>query len=312
MAEPRPSLILPIVLVVLVIVGAGVGVGLLYEYNHPAPRGPTPTVAVGDNVTVNYIGVLGSGPQAGRVFDTSLYSVATNNVSYPKSLEFAYRGSAANYTPLPVLVGPSGSYTIGNLTFGTVVTGFWQGLIGVPTNHTISITVPPDLGYGPVISNCTAVRPLTVTVPVQITVTLSEFATAYPGETPTPGTEFTDPSYGWTDFVLSSNSTGAVVVNLPPLGWKVPSASWPIVVTGLNSTVITLTNQLTAQNDGVTLGNVPSTTVCGTHRFLVTSVNSLNGTYSVLYDYSSSAGGHVSAEIQGQTLVFQVTVVRIY
>jgi FKBP-type peptidyl-prolyl cis-trans isomerase len=312
MAEPRPSLVLPAILIVLVLVGAGVGIGLLYFHNHPASPGPIQTVAIGDNVTVNYIGTFGSGPQAGRVFDTSFYSVATSNLTYPKSLEFTFRGSASSYTPLPVHVGATGSFTIGNLTFGSVVTGFWQGLVGLPVNHTRSITVPPNLGYGPVIENCSVTRPLAFTVPVLVAVTPAGFSTAYPGKSSAAGTEFADPSFGWTDLVLSNNSTGIVIENLPTAGFSVPSSSWPIVVTAVNSTVITLSNQLTPANAGVTLGTAASATVCGSHRFIVTSVNLNNGTFTELYDFSSAGGGVVNAEIQGQTLVFQVTVVRFY
>jgi FKBP-type peptidyl-prolyl cis-trans isomerase len=312
MAEPGPSRIVPIILVIVVLVGAGVGVGLLYAYGHPASTGPLPTVALGDNVTVNYIGTFGSGPQQGKVFDTSIYSVATNNVSYAKSLEFTFRGNKSNYSPLPVYVGPSGSYTIGNLTFGSVVTGFWQGLLGLTVGHTVWITVPPNLGYGPVITNCSVVRPLTFTVPVLVAVTPAGFATAYPGRSAAPGTEFPDPDFGWNDLVLSSNATAVVVENLPTVGWSVPSASWPIVVTGVNATVITLVNELSPANAGTVLGTAAGATVCGSHRFIVTGVNVANGTFTELYDYSTSGGGAINAEIQGQTLVFEVTVLRFY
>jgi FKBP-type peptidyl-prolyl cis-trans isomerase len=307
MAEPRAPLIGLIVLVVVVIVAAGVGTAFLYEYNHPKAVSPPFTVALGDNVTVNYIGMFGSGAQFGRVFDTSLYSVATNNLSYPKSLEFTLRGGASAYSPLPVHVGPSGSYSRDGLTFGTVVTGFWQGLLGVPLNKTEAIRVPSNLGYGPVVPSCLATEPLSFTVPVLISVALAKFATDYPGVNASSGTQFSDPAYGWTDLILSVNATSVVVENLPSLGWSVPGLSWPVTVTGLTPTTITLTNQLTAANAGLVLGKTPSTTVCSSNRFLVTAVNAANGTFTVLYDDDRS--GQLNAEIQGQTLVFLVTVV---
>jgi len=309
MAEPRRAPIGLILLSVVVIVGAGVGAAFLYEYNHPSPGSPAWTVQLGDNVTVNYIGMFGSGAQQGRVFDTSLYSVATGNLTYPKSLEFAFRGSAAQYTPLAVHVGPSGSYTIGNLTFGTVVTGFWQGLIGLPVGKTQSITVPPSLGYGPVNTACLATRPLSFTVAVLNPVAVSAFSTAYPGVNATPGTQFTDPTYGWTDLVLSTNATSVVVENLPSVGWSVPKSSWPISVTNVTATTISLTNQLTPANAGLVLSTSPSTTVCGSQKFIVSAVNPVAGTFTELYDSTSP---QVNAEIQGQTLVFLVTVVAHY
>ena len=310
MAPPRPSLVLPIVLIVLVIAGAGVGTGLLYEYNHPKSGTPLPTVQIGDNITVNYIGEFGAGPQQGRVFDTSFYSVATNNVSYPKSLEFAYRGSASQYTPLAVHVGPSGSYTIGSLSFGTVVPGFWQGLLGLSVNHTTAITFPSSEGYGPVISACTVVRPLVTNLPVFLPLTLAAFQKSYPNVNATAGVVFTDPAYGWTDVVFSANATAVVVENMPPMGWHVPGVGWADVVTGVSSTSITLTNELTTSNAGLVLGHSNST-VCGSTRFIVTGVDPAAGTYTVQYDYSSS-GGSVNAELQGATFTFIVTVVKIY
>lgn len=309
MAEPRRSLTGLIVLVVVVLVAAGLGGAFLYEYNHPKASAPLFTVAQGDNVTVNYIGVLGTGPETGRVFDTSLYSVATNNVTYPKSLEFTYRGNKSAYTPLPVYVGPSGSYTVDGLTFGTVVTGFWQGLIGLPIGKTQSISVPPDVGYGPVIPACLVTAPLTFTVPVVVSVPVAQFSTNYPGVNTTAGTEFTDPTYGWTDLILATNSTSVVVENLPSVGWSVPKTSWTVTVTNVNATTITLKNQLETTDAGLVLGKSPSTTVCGSNRFLVTQVNIANGTFTELYDSSSPA---IPAELQGQTLDFEVTIVANY
>ena len=310
MAPPRPSLVVPIVLIVLVVAGAGAGTVLLYEYNHPKSAAPLPTVQLGDNITVNYIGEFGAGPQLGRVFDTSFYSVATNNVSYPKSLEFAYRGSASLYSPLPVHVGPSGSYSIGSLTFGTVVPGFWQGLLGLQVNHTTAITFPSSEGYGPVIPACTVVRPLVTSVPVILSFTLAAFQKSYPSVNATAGVTFADPTYGWTDLVLSANTTAVVVQNLPSLGWNVPGVGWAEVVTNLSATSITLTNELTPSNAGLVLGH-STTTVCGATRFIVTGVDLGAGTYTVQYDYSSS-GGSVNAELQGATFTFLVTVVKIY
>jgi hypothetical protein len=309
MAEPRRAPVGLIVLIVLVIVVAAVGGALLYEHNHPAAAAPLWTVQLGDNVTVNYIGMFGHGAEAGRVFDTSLYSVATNNLTYPKSLEFSFRGNASQYTPLAVHVGPSGSYSIGNLTFGTVVTGFWQGLVGLPIGRAQSITVPPNLGYGPVLPSCLVTQPLSFTVPVLNPVPVADFSTTYPGINATPGTQFTDPTYGWTDLVLSTNATSVVVENLPSLGWVVPKSSWPVTVTDVTATTITLANQLTPANAGLVLGTSPSTTVCGSTKFIVSAVDPAAGTFSKLYDSTSP---RVDAEIQGATLVFLVTVVAHY
>src|SRR5215472_15232248 len=110
-------------LLVLVVVVAGAGASSAYLYYHYPPTHPSAPRAVhlGDNVTVNYAGLYGSGPEAGRVFDTSFYTVGTNDASWPKSIEFHARGSLpSNYTPLAVHVGgntPQSGYSLGNLSF---------------------------------------------------------------------------------------------------------------------------------------------------------------------------------------------------
>jgi hypothetical protein len=287
-----------------VVAGSGVGVGLLYEHNNPKPGSPARTVSVGDNVTVNYIGIFASGAQAGRVFDTSIYSVATNNASYPKSLEFSFRGSAANYTPLGVSVGPNvpaSGYSINGITFGGVVPGFWQGLLGLPQGRTQTISFPASLGYGSTNTSCLVTRPLTFSVPVLNPVSPSLFGTVYPGVSSVPGTEFSDPTYKWTDLVLSSNSSAVVVENLPTAGWTVPSGSWPVVVTGINASTITLANQLTPAQSGLVLGHASAST-CGSTKFIVSAVDLGAGTYTENFN----------AEVQGQGLEFTVTVVAFY
>lgn len=303
MAERRPSLLLPIVLVVVVLVAGGVGGGLLYEANHRSPSAPW-TVSVGSNVTVNYIGTFASGPQTDRVFDTSIYSVAIANVTYPKAISFTYRGSEANYTPLPVAVGPlipSSGYTVGNLTFDGVVTGFWQGLLGMTVGQSRLITVPPSLGYGEPDPACFASQPLTFTTPTIVAMTPSAFATAYPGVSATGGTTFTDPTYGWTDLVLSVNSSAVLVQKQATVGWSVPGTAWTVAVTAVNTTTITLRNQLTYGNLGNVSGTV-STPVCGETHYIVSGLNASAGTY--IEDFNP--------QVVGQTLVFQVTIVAKY
>jgi FKBP-type peptidyl-prolyl cis-trans isomerase 2 len=305
MADPKPSVLFPAILIAVVLVAAGVGVGLLYEYNHLKTPAAPYTVAIGSNVTVNYIGALGSSPEAGRVFDTSIYTVAINNQSYPKSLEFAYRGSEANYTPLGVSVGPNvpaSGYTIDNITFGSVVTGFWQGLIGLQVGQTKTISFPYSLGYGPMNSACFATQPLTFTVPVLLSVTPSNFASSYPNVNVSAGIHFVDPTYGWTDMILTSNASAVVIENQPTVGWAVPGVSWPQVVTALNSTTITVTNQLTSANAGLFAGHVSGSGVCGETTFIVSAVSPANGTYTQNFN----------REVVGQTLNFTVTIVKSY
>lgn len=313
MSDP-PSRTALVVFVVLTIAAAGGLAGIAYFHSR-AGGGASPQEAqVGGNATVNYIGYFGSGPQSGRVFDTSLYAVAVNNASYPKSLGFHFRGGPSSYTPLGVHVGtgaPSSGFSFGNLTFVGVVTGFWEGLVGVPGNTTRTLFVPPSLGYGPENPSCERTLPLTYTLPVTSTLSSSGFTATYPGESPLTGVTFPDPHYGWNVTVLAANSSFVTVQNLPPVGFVAHPAGWPVLVTAISSTpdgdgAITLVNELTPSESGLLRGNdFNSTGPCSSTamgKFIVSKVNPVGGTYTE--DFNQ--------EVQGQVLIFVVTVIDIF
>ncbi|HTW56246.1 MAG TPA: hypothetical protein VMG36_07415 [Thermoplasmata archaeon] len=304
MAEPRRRLWPFVVLAVVVIVGAAVGGEILHLHNQPSPKAGPLTVAIGDNVTVQYIGVLGSGPQQGYVFDTSILSVANDNLTWPKALEFSYRGNASAYAPLGVHVGPntpSGGYVIGNTTFGGVVTGFWKGLVGLAGNQTKWISIPPALGYGPDNPACLVTAPLVVSVPVLTAIPVANFTATYPEIPKLAGTTFTDPTYGWTDQVFSVNATTVTVQSMPSVGFTSSFIGWPITVTSITGGNISVTNDITGANVGRILGN-STTTVCGQTHYIISAVNPANGTYTENFN----------TQVTGVTLLFQITVVDIY
>lgn len=304
--EPRkPSRTFFVVLIVVVLVAAGAATIVVYEVNQPKAPHTLLTVQEGDNATVNYIGVFESGPQAGKVFDTSLYAIATNNASYPKSLEYESRGAPSAYTPLAVHVGPnapSSGYTIGNLTFGSVVTGFWQGLVGLRGNQSATIVVPPNLGYGSTNQSCIGTAPLARSLAVFASVPLARFSTLYPNVTATVGVVFADPTYGWNDTIFSVNATTVVVQSLATVGTTARPQGLPWIVTAVNATTISLSSQLTPASAGKVLGHVTSGGLCGGTKFIVSAVSPANGTYLMNFN----------PEVQGQTLDFVVTVVNIY
>jgi FKBP-type peptidyl-prolyl cis-trans isomerase 2 len=304
----------PLVLgIVLVIVAAAAGSAVLYYVQTVKPVAAPKTVALGDNVTVDYTGIFGSGPEQGRVFDTSVYSIATND-AYPKALTFHSRGSAQNFTPLDVFVGsnaPSSGYSLGGKSFIGVVTGFWQGLIGLTGNQTRTITVPPALGYGPDNPACEATAPLTYTLPVVRTMSGGEFATLYPGQLATTGAEFADPHYGWPVLIFSANATSVTIVNQPTVGEVSDPSGWSVLVTAVQPTAngtgtITLVNQLSPSDAGHVLGHdYAGTGPCSSQahgQFIVSAVDPAAGTYTENFNQ----------EVQGQTLIFQVKVIDIF
>ena len=305
MVANRPSRTLFIVLVVVVLVAAGIGAVLVYELNKPKSPPGILTVQKGDNVTVNYVGVFGSGAQSGRVFDTSFYSVAMNNLSYPKSLEYTPRATRAAYTPLAVHVGPNtpaSGYTVGNLTFNGVVTGFWQGLIGLAGNQSHTIVVPPSLGYGSLNTSCLQTAPLVFTVPVITFLPAGEFRALYPNVTANVGVEFTDRAYGWNDTVFAVNASSVTLQALPNLGQKSYPEGLPFVVSALNATTITVSTLLTPANSGLVLGHIPTGGLCGQSKFIVSAVDPSAGTLTENFN----------PEVDGETLDFVVTVVDIF
>jgi FKBP-type peptidyl-prolyl cis-trans isomerase 2 len=305
MVEKSPSRIVLAILIVIVIAAAGAGAALVYELNKPKAAAPVLVVRQGDNVTVNYIGEFGSGPQTGRVFDTSIYNVAVNNGSYPKSLEYHFRGAVSNFTPLPVYVGPSapsGGYSFANLTFQPVVTGFWQGLLGLPGNISRTIVVPPDLGYGPLNQSCVTTAPLVLTVPEIEPIPQSLFSSAFPKVTVAVGTTFFDTEFGWNDTIFAVNATTVSVQALVTLGTHGDPEGLPFVVSALNSTTITLSSELTPASAGHVAGFVSGSGVCGSTKFIVSAVSPAAGTYSANFN----------SEVTGETLDFIVTVIDIF
>ncbi|HTP55002.1 MAG TPA: hypothetical protein VML94_08625 [Thermoplasmata archaeon] len=304
MAERSPSIRVLTLAVLVILVAAGAGAGYLYIQNHRGPAAGPKTVALSDNVTVNYIGVFGSGAEKGRVFDTSILSVARNNLTWPKALEYSFRTNVSEYTPLGVHVAPhtpSSGYTNHNTTFGGVVTGFWRGLLGLPGNVTRTISIPPSLGYGPTNTSCLVTEPLVVHVPLIVSVTSGRFAADYPNVTLSTGVIFPDPTYHWNDLILSQNATSVSVENLATVGFVAHLPGWTATVTNTSGGSITVTNNIAPSQAGLLTGHATSAT-CSTNQFIVSAVDPGAGTYTE--DFNK--------DVVGQTLVFVVTVVDIY
>jgi FKBP-type peptidyl-prolyl cis-trans isomerase 2 len=307
MADTGPSRILLVLLVVIILAGAGIAAWVVnYELTPQSIAAPT-TVQVGDNITVNYIGEYANGTQQGKVFDTSIYSVYANNATYPKSLQYTPHGNrSADFTPLPITITPGNhEYNINGTNYTSVVTGFWQGILGMQVNQTRWVTFPDSLGYGPLDPACTASVPLTFTVPVLRTVPTSQFSTEFPGVTPGQGVTFTDPAYGWTDVVFTMNATDITVEGLTSIGFVAPlTTGWNATVTGVNATTISLRDDITPQNYGGILGTLATARPCGggspTSTFTILSVNLANGTF--LENWNSP--------VTGFSLTFRITIVQ--
>src|SRR3989304_4601837 len=122
-------------LVALVIIGAvlaGTYSTLFGSRGPPSP--PALNVAEsGDAVQLDYTGYFDDG----RVFDTSVWDVATDNATYPKSPGFSIR-TRAQYAPLDFFVDG-----------GTGIQGVNKAALGVRVGQARTPTVPPAPGEGP-------------------------------------------------------------------------------------------------------------------------------------------------------------------
>lgn len=93
----------------------------------PEPLSSNLTVQEQDHIFTNYVGYL----EDGRIFDTSVESVAKSNV--PKTDDFSVRGSYSQF-----------DFTVDN---SEVIPGFDAGVLGMQVGQTKIIIVPPDQGY---------------------------------------------------------------------------------------------------------------------------------------------------------------------
>jgi peptidylprolyl isomerase len=295
-ARALTSTVLIVLIAILMVSASSVAV-LLYTGSQ-SNQGPTVEVVVnGDSVKVNYIGRLDDG----RVFDTSLWDVASNDALYPKSLSFNLRAQSA-YTPLQFTVGA-----------GQMIAGFDQGVLGMSVGETKVITVPPDEGYGDMNASLLFTMPLLVLAPVYETTNYTIFYSIY-GEVPRAGMLVQDPLYGWDILVVDANSKSDTVLlmnkpmvgqkfavygepdSTPPTGWYAEVVSVDSAAAGGNG-IIEIRNLLTSADAGMVEGYDLSKGL----TFYVDMVDESAGTFRMNYNN----------ELLGKTIYFTVTLVDI-
>ena len=286
-AKAATSVII-IVLIVVLLLSASSVVILLTIGDTAAP---SRKVVSGDTIKVNYIGRLADG----RVFDTSIYSVASNDGLYPKSLSFGLRANST-YAPLQFTVGA-----------GNLITGFESGVIGMSLNQTKRIEISPDQGYGPMNLSRMLTLTLTESVPVFVSMNQTEFRNTY-NVTPLAGLTVTDPTWGWLAQVRQTNTDADLVTieNMPSVGdhlavFGTPDAAiptgWYADVISMDSTanegkgVIIIQHQLTTSD----AGKVQGADMHG--NFIIDQVNPTDGT----------ARKNYNDELVGVTIYFTVT-----
>ncbi|MBI0583943.1 MAG: FKBP-type peptidyl-prolyl cis-trans isomerase [Methanomassiliicoccus sp.] len=280
-AQKRQRTMLLAVVLVIVLIASSVGAFVLLDQGK--------TVKTGDLVRVDYIGKLPDG----RVFDTSMHSVAVDNDTYPKSLFFTYRGSEAKYSTLNFTVGA-----------GAMIDGFETGVQGMKVGETKTIVIPPEDGYGDEDPTKLVTLNLTETIPFQQTLTVDAFRSVY-GTNPVRFNTYTNPTYGWDVYVTFLDSSNVILQNKIPAEGATyrayasssdASYGWQIAAEyDQNMTNIIVHHQLDASSAMTVKGYQ------GNARLYVQSVDEAAGT-AVL---------NKNLEVVGKDLTFIITVVSI-
>ena len=278
--------VLLIVLIAMLMVSASSVVIMLYQGGQ-SEESSSDVVAVGQTITVDYIGMLTDG----RIFDTSNYTIASDDAKYPKSLSFTLR-SESSYTPL--------SFTVGG---GQMISGFDNAVVGMRVGQTRTVTIPPEEAYGAMDESKLVSFDLVETVPLVETYNHSSFWSEY-GVSPASGLTVSDPFYGWPVTVLECNvQTDRVTVkNVPTLNaeyhiYGEGNSGWDVLVSNMDSNTdrITIEHQLNDADSGMIKGTD------GSRTFFVIQVDTAGGT----------AVRNYNTELLGKTLVFIITVVSI-
>jgi len=265
------------------------------------------TVKKGDNISVNYVGSF----EDGKVFDTSIESVAKANNLY---------SPGATYEPYNFSVGKTPS---------DAIEGFDEGVIGMKVGETKHLVIPPEKAY-PINPNKIQVIPIqenitTITIiPREISVPVGQFEQVF-GPNYSVGNTFQIPDSNMNITITNISSEITVKYDLS-LGYKIWNAQMP-----WNATVIKIDDKnlslkpILKINDTVQFQNspynttivamddknitlrhnpIPETTVTVPDMFgqMVPTKIKFNET-SIIMDQNS--------QVAGKTLLFNVTLVSI-
>jgi len=275
-------------LVALVIVGAVLAgtYSTLFGYHGPTSPPALDVAESGDAVQLDYIGYFDDG----RVFDTSVWDVATDNATYAKSPGFSIR-TRAQYAPLDFFVDG-----------GTVIQGFNNAALGMRVGQSRTVNVPPDQGYGLGDPALRRTRDLVEEIPLTAQLSLSDFASLYLTEAaPLSGSSLPNPIWGWNVTVLVSGDL--VTVRQAPVPGSVvrPYGRWEARVELVDDAadagvgVVRVRHLLTADAGGALGASEYGS------KFVIRSVDEAAGTW--LQDFNS--------ETTGVPLNFQVTLVSL-
>jgi FKBP-type peptidyl-prolyl cis-trans isomerase 2 len=263
-------------------------------------------VKIGDNISVNYTGSY----ENGKVFDTSIESVAKANNLSPRNI----------YEPLKFRVGQKPS---------AVIEGFDKGVIGMKIGETKSLRIPPEEAY-PINPSMIQVVPIvqdipaTSTIPKVLEIPLEQFEQVF-GKNHSAGDTVQIPETNINMTIKNITSEVSLAYNLK-VGSNIwdAKAPWNETVVKIDDKNITIKPNVTKDaiiqlpdapfnttvvditETNITLRNnpIPNTTITVPGMFgqMVNMRISFNET-SMIMDQNP--------EEAGKTLIFNVTLVTI-
>ena len=274
------------------------GIGCIEQESTPHDD----TISVGDTIKVNYVGRL----EDDSIFDTSFEDIAKHAGIYnPQRI----------YNPLQFKVGA-----------GEMIAGFDSGVVGMKVAETKNITVPPEMGYGPIDEkkiqrlDIDQQVPLVDTLPKMFAVPRDQFTSQF-GKGHKTGDVVDIPGIELTATVVE---LGDAIVNLSlnlEKGdtFNMPESPWMDEVTAVDDVNITIKHIVTP-GETVKLGNVPwNTTIINItnknmtlhhNRVPDTTINTMFGPIQVRFSDDKLIMDQ-NLPLAGKTLIFTVTVEEI-
>ncbi|MCJ2556707.1 MAG: FKBP-type peptidyl-prolyl cis-trans isomerase [Candidatus Thermoplasmatota archaeon] len=254
----------------------------------PAPE----VVERTDTIEFDYIGNF----EDGRVFGTSVKSVADDDVSYPKSLSYTY---PADGTFNPVLSTIGGGFVEPGAApfFGMENKGkaLESEILGMRVGETRVVALQPEEAYGMTNVSLLETRTLVETVPQYEEMSTITYSQRFSEEGPPfEGKSLKDPFWGWDVYVYYLNRTNDLVIirHNPTPGMVVsPYSQWNTLVEDVDSAAneglgeIRVRHQLSPEDADRVLGQSIH------EKFIVTSVDPEAGTF--IADFNDERAGKV-------------------
>ncbi len=271
-------------------------------------------VKVGDTVKVNYIGRFAEGNffDNGAVFDTSIESVANDDINYSKAYSFESRDP---YFPLEFKVGE-----------GEVVQGFDEGVLNMTVGETKNITVLPDDGYGMPDEDLRITINKTQSVPLYETISSQRFHELYPGQVLNETVSFKHYFWGWNVTIEWIDGNNVTILNnvIPDINSTINVFGWEtkichagegrILLQHFPEENITLnmtkTGFLAKDIDNQSINNALNNIIDQTTIFHNSSVSDIGIVSSINEDKDTFTVDY-NPEVVGKTLIFEVTLISI-